>query len=376
MMKFKDTDMFVRFFCLFSILVLVFCAADVFAEADQQGLLISPALLKHAGLEMQWQLNLPVKTGEKVQRLHVFDDYLYVLTDHNYMFCLERNKGTMRFEQKLAVAGLPICGPKYYEGKLCFVIGNELLVLNPSAGAIIEKKRLSEFGKGSVCGFGRNSDYLYVVGSDKRIRVLVADEYWQKFSVTADNDSLINSIVVDEEFVVFATEKGNIIRIASDSPARKWQFDIPGRIKADVVRDGDSLYVGSDNTKLYKFDINTGEKIWPVDFQAGAVLSEPAVIGGDVVYQRTDRKTLYAIDKETGNKLWKLENSTGLMAEKGDRAYMLENTGVLVVMDNKLSKELYSVNISPVSRHATNTTDSQIYVSDEKGRLVGLNIKD
>ena len=172
--------------------------------------------------------------------------------------------------------------------------------------------KLEGFGKGSVCGIDLNSKYLFVVGTDKKLHALVDGEYWQKFSASADNDSLINSMVADDELIVFATELGNIVRISSDSPAKKWQFDIPGTIKAPIVRDGDSIYVGSQNTKLYKIDINTGQKAWPVDFQTGAVLSKPAIIGKKVVYQCAGDKGLYAIDKEKGQKIWQVEESAGL----------------------------------------------------------------
>jgi outer membrane protein assembly factor BamB len=376
MMKFKDTDMFGRFFISIVGLVLVFAGVEGFGQSQEQGFLISPVLLKHSGMEMQWQLNLPIKPAEKVERLFVFDEYLYVLTDHNYLFCLERVKGTLRFEQQLAVAGLPVCEPKYYQGKLNFVVGNELLVLDPAAGAISEKRKLKGFGKGSVCGIARNSAYLYVVGSDRRIRALVAGEYWEKFSVSADNDSLINSLVVDDELIIFATETGNVVKVLSEGPAKKWQFDIPGTIKAPIVRDGESLYVGSENTKLYKLDINTGQKLWPVDFQTGAVLTESAIIGKKAVYQYASDKGLYAIEKEGGEKAWQVENGIGILTEKGGRAYVLAKEGVLVVMDNDSGEQLYSVNVSAVNRHATNMTDSAIYVSDDKGRLMGIKIKD
>lgn len=365
-----------RIVCLFLVSVLVFCSVEGFCKTGEQGFLISPLLLKHSSMEMQWQLNLPVKPAEKVQRLFVFDEYLYVLTDRNYILCLDRTKGALRFEQQLAVAGLPVCEPKYYGRKLSFVVGNELLVLDPTAGTVAEKRKLKGFGKGSVYGIARNSDYLYVVGSDRRIHALVAGEYWQKFSVSADNDSLINSLVVDDELIIFATEAGNVVRISSDGPAKKWQFDIPGAIKAPIVRDGDGMYVGSENTKLYKIDVNTGQKLWPVDFQTGAVLTNSAVVGDKVIYQYAGDKGLYAIEKESGQKIWQLADSVGVLTEKGGRAYVLAKEGLLVVMDNENAEQLYSVNFAAVSRYATNMADSDMYVSDDKGRLMAVKITD
>ena len=365
-----------RIFCLFFVFVVFFCSVEGLCKSQEEVFLISPLLLEHSGMEMQWQLNLPVKPSEKVERMFVFDEYLYVLTNRNYLFCLERTSGGLRFERRLAVVGLPVRGPKYYGGKLYFVVGKELLVLDPAEGVIEEKRKLEGFGKGSVYGIGCNSDYLYVVGSDRRIHALVAGEYWQKFSVSADNDSLINSLVVDDELMIFATEAGNVVRISSDGPDKKWQFDIPGTIKAPIVRDGESVYVGSENTKLYKIDINTGQKVWPVDFQTGAVLLKPAVIDKDIVYQSAGDKGLYAIDKETGKKVWRLTDSVGLLTEKDTKSYVLAKPGLLIVMDNASGEQVLSVNFAAVSRHATNMADSAMYVSDDRGRLMAIQISE
>jgi len=56
-------------------LCVVFTAAgSVFARSEpasgsrtaSEGLLISPELLRHAGLEMNWQVNLPLKKSEQI----------------------------------------------------------------------------------------------------------------------------------------------------------------------------------------------------------------------------------------------------------------------------------------------------------------------
>jgi len=61
-----------------------------------------------------------------------------------------------------------------------------------------------------------------------------------------------------------------------------------------------------------------------------------------------------------------------LLAESGRKAYVITNTGKLVVMDNKKAKQLYSVNFAGVSRYATNVADSKIYIADESGRIACL----
>jgi outer membrane protein assembly factor BamB len=253
-----------------------------------------------------------------------------------------------------------------------FTVGTRLLVLDPAAGVVKELKRLENIGRGAVCGAQRNAEHIFVAGMDKRLHALVADEYWQAFAVTADNDELINSIVVDDEFVVFTTSVGNIVTTCSREAGKYWQRDIPGRIIAPIVRDNSWLYVGSENTKLYKLDITNGRSAWETAFQAGARLTEPVTVGRRAVYQYAGENGLYAVGKDNGNMLWQVSEGVGLLAEKGETAYVFAEPGVLVVMDNSTGKKLFSVNVAGVSMFVTNTLDSAIYVSDDRGRVVSI----
>lgn len=341
-------------------------------ETTAEAMVVSPSLLKHAGLQAGWQINLPLKEKERIERMFIFDNYLYVMTDQNYLFCIDRAKGEIRFCLQFVKSGLKVHKPQYYDGKLLFTVGTRLLVLDPAAGAVKELKRLVNIGRGAVCGAQRNAGHIFVAGMDKRLHAIVADEYYQEFAVTADNDELTNSIVVDDEFVVFTTPVGNIVMTSAQKAQKYWQRDIPGRISAPIARDGRWLYVGSENTKLYKLDITSGHSGWEAAFQAGAQLIDSVTVGGRAVYQYAGINGLYAIDKDSGRMLWQVSEGVGLLAEKDETAYVLAEPGVLAAMDNSTGKKLYTVNFAGVSRYVTNTTDSTVYVSDDRGRVMSI----
>jgi len=360
-------------------LILVFSAGlgnrgfcDVDGTQAQSDLLVSPKLLLQSGLAQQWQLTVPLKQqkNERIDRILVFGDYLYVLTDQNYLYCINRAKGTVRFVIQLAVAGLPVCQPQYYQNKLWFMVGNKLLVLDPKSGVLSTARRLGMIGTSAACSVARNSTRLFVAGTDKRLHAIVADEYLQQFMATADDDSPITSVIADDDFVIFSTLSGNVISISSERPKKLWQFDVAGAITAPIVRDGNRLYVGSEDTKLYKFDIHTGQSLWAAPFQTGAALKTAAVTGTNVIYQYAGDQGLYAVDKQNGRKLWHVPDGIAFLAEKNSLAYVLAKSALMVVMDNRKGKKLYSVNFAAVSNYAINTIDSKIYVADDRGRLM------
>ena len=360
------------------------CAARNFGpgqRAASDGLsqwLVSPQLLAAGKLEILWQNELPIGEKESLEQLFILGNRIYALSDRNYMVSLNREKGNVIFSRFVAQAGFPVFGLGLYkpvlskvEGaesdELFSLIGNKLVEINPEFGTERSVKRLLI---SATCPVARNSSYFYLGGVDRRMHTLRAGDKVQVFEVAAQNDSMITSIIADENFVIFATDAGNVISITPDRPRRLWQFDAGDGIVAPIVRDAESLFVASRDTNIYRINILTGRLVWK--YQTEAILDRAPRITQGVVYQYVRGKGLLAIDKRSGDALWLLAEGVDLLAEANGKAYVITNAGTLVVMDNKRAKQLYSVNFAPVSRYTANVTDSKIYIADEAGRIACL----
>jgi hypothetical protein len=357
-----------RFVLLVSLLVLCNAARDM-AAADNSWQLVSPELLKHAKLETVWQTQLLWEKGESLKDLHILGNRIYAVSNRNYLVSLDKEKGRVIFERAFAPVGFRIIGLDLYNDELFSVVGSELIEVNQEFGTEQSTKGL-EFGV--VCPAARNSSYFYLSGSDRRIHTLRADDKIQVFEVAADDGSIITSIIADENFVIFGTETGNVVSITPDGPKRLWQFDAAGGIAGQIVIDRNSLLFASKDTNVYRVDIVDTEKsefVWR--FQTEAVLDRSPRVGEGVVYQHVPYKGLVAINKASGKLTWEVPGGTDLLAEAGEKAYVISK-GQLVVMDNKKAKRLYSVNFAGVSKHASNTADSKIYIADETGRIACL----
>lgn len=353
------------------------CAAaqTVPQNATPTSELISPALIDRAGWTMNWQLKLPLRASETVDRIVIFDEYLYVLTDRNVLFCINRQAGTMRFVTPLAPRGLPICDPISFENNLLFMVGNELVVVDPWAGTIAERYSFAQIGNTYECGLAMNSEYVYLTGSDARLYAYSRDGYWRVFSATADNNSPIISLAALEDRVLFATQAGNVVAIAPNRAEKYWQFDATGTIDSELVVSEGKVYIGSHDTKLYQLDVNTGRLAWPSPFHAGARIHKPVVIGQDLVYLTAGTMGVYGINKETGRAVWQVRDGLGVLTETVEHSFVLSRTGLLNVMDNATGRKLYSVNFSRVRRFATKMDEPRLYVADEGGRIAGITVR-
>jgi outer membrane protein assembly factor BamB len=330
--------------------------------------LVSPELLEHAKLKIEWEHKLPIKEPERLEQLFILGNRIYALSDHNYIVSLNRENGNVTFSRSFAPAGFTALGLELYENELISIIGNKLVEINPEFGTELRSKRL---GFGITCPAARNRSYFYLAGADKRLRVLRAEDKVKLLEVATENNSTITSVVADDDFVVFATDAGNVTAMMPDRPKRLWQFDAADGIAGPIIRDGESLFVASKDTYVYKLNVRDGTTpVWK--YQTGAVLDRCPQVTKEVVYQYVWYKGLSAIDKKSGELMWQLPEGVDLLAEADGKAYVITNVGTLVVMDNKRAKHLYLVNFARVSRYAANVADSKIYIADEAGRIACL----
>jgi len=347
-------------------------AQSGFVESSNLKPLVSPELLKYAKLKMLWDNVFPIQKNEKLDRLLLFDNYFYALTNRNFMLSMNQKNGNIRFEKTIEATGLPITGLRLYDNELMYVNSDSKLVqINAQTGNVITTTNV---GFSVACPVARNSKYFYIAGTDKRLHALHADNKVQAFEVAAENDSAITSVIADENFVIFATEAGNIICIAPDKPLRLWQFNAAGAIVGSPVRDGMSLFFACKDTNVYRVDMvgppENDRLIWM--YQTAAILEDAPVVTQDIVYQHVKGKGLSAINKQTGTALWQVPGGVDLLTETAKKAYVITNIRTLVVMDNVKAKKLYSVNFAEVSKYVSNTMDDKIYIADNLGRIACL----
>jgi hypothetical protein len=356
---FKNTSFL--FFC-FSIVCFTM---PVVGQDVSEKSLVSPELLKAGKLEIVSQNKVPIKEGENLSRLFIVENYLYALSDRNYIVCISRNVNSTIFSRPIAEVGFPVLGLDIYRGMLFSVIGNELIEINQELGTNISSKRL-KFN--ATCPAVRNNLRYYVGSIDRRMHVLRAEDKIPLFEVAPEDKSLITSIVARENLVLFTTDSGIIRCIAPEAPKLLWKFNAAEGIVGPVVDDGRFLFFASRDANIYKLDIFAGRLIWK--YPAGAKLDNAPNVTEKIVYQYVRNKGLAAINKENGKLIWRLPEGLDLLAESGQKAYVITNKGTLTVMDNSKAKKLYSINLASADRYATNVLDSKIYIADRSGRII------
>ncbi len=356
----------IRLALLASILIL-FAVDGTSLAVDIWEWLVCPKLLEKANLRAVWETTVPIRQGEKLDRLLVIGEHIYGLSNGNYMVSLGRETGNLIFGRSIAPPGFVLMGLEPYNNELLSIIGGRLVELDARTGDERRSKRLK---MAMACPPVRNKRYFYLAGTDKRLHVLRADNMVELFQVAADNQSRITSVLADQRFVVLSTNAGNLVSMAADRPTKLWQFDTLEAIIGPVVKDGTSLFFASEDTYVYRVDIVNVTRyklVWK--YQMGGLLRTCPRVTERVVYQYAWGKGLTAIDRNSGKAIWSLDEGLDLLAESAGKAYVISNVNTLVVMDNQTAKKLFTVNLAGVSPYAVNTVDSRIYIADKAGRI-------
>jgi hypothetical protein len=360
-----------------SLLLLAVCSCNkrtrIFRPAPPpdikatEGWLVPRDLAESADLKILWQLNLPLNEQESLEKLFVFGNRLCAFSSRNFLSCLNRTDSNVLFSGYIASQEWSLEGMEYFDDELITIVGSSLVEISIESGA---RTSATPISSGVTCPVVRNNDYFYIAGHDRRLHALMAGNKVLAFEAAAENDSLITSVLAGRNFVIFATDKGNVICIRDDRPFKLWQFDAPAAIVPPIVRDADSLYFACRDTNIYRLSLSSGDLVWK--YQTQAILDSSPQIGAEVIYQHIPDVGLIAVSKQTGKQIWQVDNGVGLLAESGDKAFVITKAGVLVAMDNVKAKQLYTVDIGKPVKFAVNTIDSKIYIADSQGRLACL----
>jgi outer membrane protein assembly factor BamB len=336
---------------------------------------INAKMLKEAGLEFGWQnaiaLNPAGKTNpqEKVQKITVLGDNLYILTNTDYLFCLDRNTGKLVFGIPAAETKLPVFDPTVYKNIAYIVAANRLIAMDLQQGAEIYRKKIPFIVSSSAAV---NSSYFYFAGVDNLLHatdvnnLADATNLHVVFNASSNSGTVITSVLATESAVFFATQGGEVISMAAGGPKKIWQFKAVTAITAPLVKNGGWIYASSKDTNLYKLSAESGKTAWK--FQSGSILTKSARATDTVVYQYAANKGLFAVDANSGKQMWLLPDGYDLLAQdnKSNTAYIIDRNKLCVVIDNKQAKKIYEINFESVTNFGANTLDSNMYILEDK----------
>ena len=82
-----------------------------------------------------------------------------------------------------------------------------------------------------------------------------------------------------------------------------WRVDTGGRIDAKPLLHEGTIYIGSQDDRLYALDPVTGETRWR--YEAGASITATAAVHGDSVLVGDLDGWVHAVSRDAGARIWR-----------------------------------------------------------------------
>jgi outer membrane protein assembly factor BamB len=211
--------------------------------------------------------------------------------------------------------------------------------------------------------------------------------------INKKNDS--GSILAIDDFVFIADEKGVIYKFDLNTEKLLWETkiyknsynDYPKKIT--MLLNNNLLFVADNLGFIYCIDTSTGKPIWQQDY--GIPFSSHLNFYKDVLYVVNQNSRLYAFNPQDGQKIWSFESLSGLIKpsrsssiaiyenkllfsnDVGDVTAIDLDQQVILWTRNIISQNSISANL--VFRISNILIDKKdVYVSSNNGDLLNLNI--
>lgn len=159
----------------------------------------------------------------------------------------------------------------------------------------------------------------------------------------------------------------------ADNGTYLWSSATGGRIYSSPAAQGDDVFFGSDDFRLYKVDVDSGILIW--EFATGdKIRGGPALADNRVVAASWDG-FVYALDAEAGRLLWKAPIAKYTRATPviyNGKVFLGDEAGVAHCFEAGTGKELWKHTLDGFISSGAVVTPDGVFFATEQGDLAFL----
>ena len=207
-----------------------------------------------------------------------------------------------------------LSSPVVWNGAVYFGSGDtNIYALDAATGALKWKFKTGDVVHASPAIAGGT---LFVGSWDSYFYALDAATGREKWRFKTGEDPKIHnqvgiqsSAAVMDGVVYFGCRDSNLYAVDANSGKQLWAFNNKGSwvIGSPAARDGKVYFATSDSGLFHAVDAKTGASLFELDFKHWPMFSSPA-IAGDTLYIGSDQGKLFAIDLNNKNLDWNFKS--------------------------------------------------------------------
>ncbi len=352
---------------------------------------VHAGVLAKASLRYYWDMKLSLDEGETVERMYLMDENLYCLTNENRLLVVDAAVGGVKWHARIANKDQTVYRPCHADNVVLpeKVSGiKEILNLAPEAqGELFDavlintlskifvfdrangaKKREIQLNFPANTGGACDGELFYVASTKGWCHAFLLREAMRAWAIstagliTAPIEYHAGHIyVASQDGSLYAAQAGRMNNII-------WRRPLPAPITAGFGVDDRGCFVPCEDNRIYALNALTGEPLWDPFICEGHLL-EPIQVGVSTLFQRAEGDKFYALNLANGRLRWTRPAGRLILAVISGKAYLLDDTGALQVVDEVLGSVSASFPLTGMELFAANTTAPAIYVGNREGYL-------
>jgi outer membrane protein assembly factor BamB len=185
-----------------------------------------------------------------------------------------------------------------------------------------------------------------------------------------DNVSILQPPVLAGNTVNVIGANGTLISLFSGSGKERYRFMVNGPVDAPMGQHGSIVYIGSEDHRVYAFEIGSATLLWR--FMAGApVMHQPWVTDRDV-FVSAKQLGLFRVDRESGEAVWRNKRAVRFLARSQQLVYALDGVGRFLVLDYTRGTTLAEYDLSDYTLPLSNERTDRVFLGAHDGTLLCL----
>ncbi|MFO1094490.1 MAG: PQQ-binding-like beta-propeller repeat protein [Planctomycetaceae bacterium] len=360
------------------------CVAQT-ASAQPRAVLPANRDLSRYGLELHWWGQAVIDPGQdQVSNVNVDEDIVYLQSDDGIVTAFQAESGKKLWAQLLG-SPYKVLLPMSTNERDAFVCnGQQLFGLNKFTGEVAWELKLPHQPSTSpeadndrvFLGMVDGSVYCYDLA---RIRKLAEQGRLPRWSANAYQwrhkaaQEITSPPISNGQTVVFGSLNGTIYSVKTLDHRLVFQFETDEPIPTPIGRGADSLFVVSEDTRMYCLNRESGLRRWT--FTAGVpIRTEPRVIGGSV-YVAPVREGLYCLSAAGGTINWHQSRAAAFLAATDNYVFAADSLNNVLLLSPQDGGVLGELPLRGYTQLLPNDRTNRLFMCSSDGLVICIREK-
>lgn len=353
--------------------------------------------LKSLGLQSYWERSAVMTSTERVAKVFLRDENLYLLTSQNNLYAVDAAVGNPKWATSVSATNEHVYAPTHFDGMMlprevppqssfknppsrttfdtfdAVLINtlNRILVIDRDSGTVYRNFAMNNAAaatRGVTDGqnyfFGSVENFYYCV------TLLQAVPLWW-FPMDMPISAPVSYF---NEDLYIGTMTGALRRASAITGGRQWQVNLSGSIRHEMLVDASGLFLATGDGRIYGLDEETGMTLWEPIQTTGLIETAPQKTDR-TLFQASRGDGFYAIDIASGSIRWKLKGGKKIVAVMGQDVYVMDDGGTIIPINEITGEAGESFRLGKALL-AANTAVDAIYAVTPEGKIFCIRAED